>query len=268
MATVNNATGVYATLGYNFDDPNGNVPTLSTSALKHLNTMPVFITTWQAEDIRNNNVGGYYQNPLATDLINLANTSLTISDLSDANGLSNLRSISVNLANTANVFIEHTNRLTGITPFVGSDQVNPYLDQAISYGKTALYITNQTDSIKNTSPIMGSFTSLLIGEQITANLNTIIAFAEEIDDSIINRFDANTIASTLSSERVQTMNLYMRAANTFLNTRMNSDINYYGNLKNFIDKYNQTKKFTKLGETEEYLYMNFVASDKLKSRIS
>ncbi|NCA22789.1 MAG: hypothetical protein EBS86_16855, partial [Crocinitomicaceae bacterium] len=174
----------------------------------------------------------------------------------------------VGLANTANVFIEHTNRLTGITPFVGSDQVNPYLDQAISYGKTALYITNQTDSIKNTSPIMGSFTSLLIGKQITDNLNTIIAFSQEIDASIINRNDANTIASTLSRERVQTMNLYMRAANTFLNTRMSSDINYYGNLKNFIDKYNQTKKFTKLGETEEYLYMNFVASDKLKSRIS
>ena len=207
MATVNNATGVYATLGYNFDDPNGNVPALSTSALEHLNTMPVFITTWQAEDIRNNNVGGYYQNPLATDLINLANTSLTISDLSDANGLSNLRSISVNLADTANVFIEHTNRLTGITPFVGSDQVNPYLDQAISYGKTALYITNQTDSIKNTSPIMGSFTSLLIGEQITANLNTIIAFAEEIDDSIINRFDANTIAVSYTHLTLPTSDL-------------------------------------------------------------
>jgi hypothetical protein len=268
MATVNNATGVYATLGYNFDDPNGNVLTLSTDVLEHLNVMPAFITTWQAQDIRDNNVGGYYQNPFVTDLINLANTSLTINEISRANGLSNLRSITVRLANTANVFIEHTNRLTGITPFSGDDTVNPYLDQAISQGKIALYITNQTDSIQNTSPILGSFTSLLIGDQITANLNTIIAFSEEIDDSIINREDANTIRSTLSEERVQTMNLYMRAANTFLSTRINSDVNYYGNLKNLIDKYNQTKKFTNLGETEKYLYINFIASDKLKSRIS
>lgn len=268
MATVNNATGVFATLGYNFDDPNGKVITLSADAQAHLNTMPPFITTWQAQDIKNNDIGGYYQNPLATDLINLANTSLTISDISGANGLANLRSISVGLANTANVYLEHTNRLTGITPFVGEDQVNPYLDQAISYGKTALYITNQTDSIKNTSPIMGSFTSLLVGDQIEANLNTIIAFSQEIDGSIINRNNPNTISSLLSEERVQTMNLYMRAANTFLRTRINSDITFYGNLKNFVDKYNETKKFTKLGETEEYLYMNFVASDKLKSRIS
>jgi len=268
MSTVNNATGVFATLGYNFDDPNGKVTTLSASAQTHLESMPPFITTWQAEDIKNNDIGGYYENPLATDLINLANTSLTILYNCRANGLSNLSFTSRDLANTANTFLEHTNRLSGVTSFLGEDQVNPYLDQAISYGKTALYITNQTDSIKNTAPILGSFTSLLIGTQLKANLNTIIAISQEIDNSLVNRTNANTISSNLSPAQVQTINLTMQAANTFLNSRINSDINYYGNLKNFIDRYNQTKKFAKLGETEQYIYMNIIGTDKLKSRIS
>ena len=32
MASVNNATGVYATLGYSFNDPNGDIEILSTDA--------------------------------------------------------------------------------------------------------------------------------------------------------------------------------------------------------------------------------------------
>ena len=169
MAKVNNATGVFATLGYNFDDPNDKITTLSTGALEHLNNMPTFITTWQAQDIKNNDVGGYHQNPVISEITDFKNITLTIlSHSSNANGLGSLVTTSRYLANTANAFIDHTNRLSGITPFYGEDQVNPYLDQAINYGKTALYITNQTDSIENTAPILGSFTSLMIGPQITA----------------------------------------------------------------------------------------------------
>ena len=265
MATVNNATGVYATLGYNFDDPNGNIPMLSAGALEHLNTMPALVTTWQAQDIRDNNVGGYYQNPVISEITEFRDITLIIMDnSSNANGLGSIVTTSRYLANTANAFIDHTNRLSGVTPFA-NDVVNPYLDQAIGLGKTALYITNQTDSIKNTAPILGSFTSLMIGPQITANANTFLLFAEEIQAANNNPY---TVDQVLILSRVQAINAYMRAANTFLNSRINSDVNYYGNLKNFIDKYNQTKKFTKMGETETYLYMNFIGTDKLKSRIS
>jgi hypothetical protein len=265
MATVNNATGVFATLGYNFDDPNGQITTLSTDAQAHLNSMPPFITTWQAQDIRNNDVGGYYQNPVISQLTNIKNTVLLILQKSGANGLSNIRSSSADFANTANAFIEHTNRLSGVTPFTGSDQVNPYLDQAVIAGKTALYVTNQTDSIKNTAPILGSFTSLMIGPQLQANADVISTYPTEIQAGIDNPYTTNSV---LIPSRVQAMNSYIQSANTFLTNRMNSDINYYGNLKTFVDKYNTTKKFTKLGETEQYLYINFIGTDKLKSRIS
>ena len=71
MALVNNATGVYATLGYNFNDPNSDVINLSANTVAHLNSMPAFIETWQAQDIANNTVGGYYQNPVAVSYTHL-----------------------------------------------------------------------------------------------------------------------------------------------------------------------------------------------------
>ena len=46
MALVNNATGVYATLGYNFSDPNGAVQTLSASTQAHLNTIPAMAVSY------------------------------------------------------------------------------------------------------------------------------------------------------------------------------------------------------------------------------
>ena len=47
-------TGLYNTLGYNFDDPNGDVNTLSDNTIAHLNTMPEMIKSWQVTDIINN----------------------------------------------------------------------------------------------------------------------------------------------------------------------------------------------------------------------
>jgi hypothetical protein len=265
MATVNNATGVFATLGYNFDDPNNQVVSLSSDAEAHLNSMPPFIVTWQAQDIRNDDVGGYYKNPVITELLSIKNSVLKILVDSDANGLATLNVTSSFFANTTNAFIAHTNRLSGVTKFTGSDQINPYLDQAVTAGKTALYITNQTDSIKNTAPIMGSFTSLLIRPQLEANATALAAYSQEIENGIDNPY---TTHSVLMPTRIEIIDEYIQSANTFLTDRMNSDITYYGNLKKFVNEYNETKKFTKMGETERYLYMNLVGTDKLKSRIS
>jgi hypothetical protein len=253
MTTVNNASGIFATLNYNFDDPNGLVATLSDDAQKHLDSMPPFISSWQAQDIINNNVGGYYKNPLANDIILLRNAACNIGIGSITGSSGGVIIQAVKLANTANTFLEHTNRLSGITPYTGEDSVNPYLEIALNSGKVVLYVTNQTDSIKNTAPIMGSFTSILVGPQIKANAET------------INTYSYSTVTTEGQNE---TINTYLTGANTFMTVRMNSDITYYTNLKDFIDKYNQTKKFNKAGEVEIGLLMNVIGTDKLKSRIS
>jgi hypothetical protein len=39
-------------------------------------------------------------------------------------------------------------------------------------------------------------------------------------------------------------------------------------IQKFVDKYNTTKKFSNMGETETYLVNNFVGTDKIKERIN
>jgi hypothetical protein len=269
MPLVNNATGVYATLGYNFDDPNNYVNNLSSNAQAHLNSMPAFIQTWQAEDISDNNIGGYYQNPVANDVILIRNAASNIA-FSSANvsSLANVVNISILLANTCNAFLQHTDRISGVTPFGGGEITSvedPYFDTAMAVGKTALYLTNQTDSIVNSSPIMGSFTSILVGPQISANANTIIIYSTQVKNSISGLESETT---NLSPTQITTINTYLHLANTFLSDRKTNDVTYYNNLKDFINKYNSTKKFVNMGETERFLVMNIVGTDKIKSRIS
>jgi len=168
MASVNNATGVFATLGYNFSDPNSDVINLSANTVAHLNSMPAFIETWQAQDIANNTVGGYYQNPVnsnTSSIITISQTMIIVANTGASQNIANCNLIITaanGLYNNTSSFLAHTNRISGVTPFVGQDVVNPYYDTAMGLGKTALYITNQTDNITNTSPILGSFTSILI----------------------------------------------------------------------------------------------------------
>jgi hypothetical protein len=76
MTTVANSTGVFATLQYSFDDPNGAVQIFSANTQAHLNTMPAFIESWQAQDIANNDVGGYLPEHFLTALALRAGDSI------------------------------------------------------------------------------------------------------------------------------------------------------------------------------------------------
>lgn len=266
MALVNNATGVYATLGYNFSDPNGDVLNLSANTVAHLNSMPAFIESWQAKDIADNNVGGYYQNPVAANvnsIITISQNLIQQANIANTNGYSNALPIEVSanaLAITAQSFLDHTNRISGVTPFTGQDVVNPYYDTAMGLGKTALYITNQTDNITNTSPILGSFTSILIGSQI-GSANTVLA-ADLV--TLTNEVSANTITDAQISQILSDIS----NTSTLLSARQSADVTYYGNLRTFVDNYNTVKKFQNMGETETYLVNNFVGTDKIKERIN
>ena len=274
MAQVNNATGVYATLGYNFTDPNNDVLALSADVQEHLNSTPAIISSWQAQDIANNSVNGYFQNPVAnsTQIIwNSANSIITLT----AN-VSNLNTVvypaSVSLSSTANSFMQHTNRLSGLTPFEGQDLINPYYEMAINYGKQVLYIVNQTDNITNSSPILGSFTSILVNPQIRDYSNTVNSYIILIANSISSNTDPETgftsNTSNLSNSQITQITTDLSNTNVYLTSRQANDVTFYGNIQTTINKYNTTRQFTGMGETQTYLLENFIGSPKLISRIN
>lgn len=284
MATIENGSGVYATLGYNFSDPNHNVLPLSEATLNHMNVVPALVTTWQAQDIANNDIGGYYQNPVAntTQLINDTANSIVfystgvISADSVANAIFQQLAAST-LPAEAQQYILHTNRLSGVSSYAtdiqsGLDTSNkPYLTTAMSLGKSALYIVNQTDNIQNTSPIMGCFTSILVGPQLQDQSNVIFSYPGLIANSINIVLDGGGVATNVSNltlAQVQAISNNVSNTVTLLNTRRVADETFYTNLQIFNTNFSQVSQFSNMGETQSYLVNNLIGTPKLLSRIN
>ena len=267
MTTVNNASGLYSTLGYNFNDPNGDISTLSTNTQAHLNSMPAFITSNQAQlmitsgnsPISQSNL---YKNPVANTIQTMWNTANSV--ISIAPGMStnsnNLINVAISLASTANSFMWHTNRLSNLVNFDGTDTTNPYYTQALSFGKIAMYITNQTDGITNTSPLLGSFTSLFIGPQLNVDSAAITVDYTTYQTGIQN--------DTLTITQYGIIESDMNSAIALMSTRQSADVTYYTNLKNMVNNYNTVKQFSNMGETQKYLVSNFIGTSTATSMIS
>ena len=265
MALVNNATGVYATLGYSFSDPNNDVQMLTANTQAHLNTMPAVITTWQAQDIANNAVGGYFQNPVANSVISIGSSANSIyisaNSVSNRANLNSIITASRSLAAVVPGFINHTDNLSGINPI--TQFTVPYYQNATSLGKTALYITNQTDGIVNNSPILGSFGSILIGPQISNQANTLAN-----DLIIINNSITGTGQSNLTSIQITQIASDISNTTTLLSTQRTQDVTFFNNLQTLVNNYNTTKQFNNLGQSQSYLLNNFIGTPKLQTRIN
>jgi len=276
MPTVNNTTGVYSVLNYNFSDPNGYIQVMDANTQSHMNSMPAFITEWQATDIKNSDVGGYYYNsvaPVTQRIWNTANSIMSITaNVANLNTNSAIYIAASTLASTSNTFLIHTNRLSNVDPFGGQDIDQPFYLNALNFGRMAMYVTNQTDGIINTSPIMGSFTSLLVTPQLTANSNTINTYVTLISGSITTETDIETglTSNTSNLTNLQLTQIYSGLANTnnLMGGRRNADVTYYNNLRNFVNNYNTVKAIGNLSETEKYLANNFIGTQKLITRIN
>lgn len=274
MAAVKNATGVYATLGYNFSDPNNNIQTFDANTQNNLVQFPPLIQSWQAQDIASNSVGGYFQNPVADYINTIITVSQQIFVLANSvsgnanssySGTANLTSIipaANNLVIDASSFLVHTNKLSGVTSMTGQTdiQINPYYQTAVAYGRQAIILTNQTDGIVNNSPILGCMTSILIGPQLSAYANTLS------NDLIIltNGITGNTITNA----QVTLITTDLTSTDSLMATRQSSDVTFFQKLETLVNNYKSTQQFSNMGDTETYLCNNLVGTPKLISRIN
>ena len=284
MALINNASGVYATLGFNFSDPNGTVQEFSANTQANLQQFPPVIKEWQATDLKNNDIGGYHQNPVAGYLNTIKITANTICiaianaytspgvDTNEPPGplppsyygpsLANV-AIAANsiISNTQNM-IFHTDKVSGVTPMEGKEDtdINPYYKTLTAYGKQAIYITNQTDGIVDNSPILGSLTSLLVVPQFNSYASNVALYLTKVNTIIAANSDpTGAITGILSG---------INELNAFMIERQGHDVAFFTNVKNMINKFNQMRSFSNSGETEKYLLNNVVGTDKIKTRIN
>lgn len=276
MPTSEYPSGLFHSFNYNFDDPNGYIKELSQDTKDHLASMPPFITPWQAEDIANQDFDGYYQNPMQSVVMLIwENANAIYQAANTGNGvinMANVKTSAAELISNTQSFLFHTNRLSGLTTWDGTDLINPYMEQAMSAGRTAMYITNQTDGVTNNAPILGSFTSLLIEPQLIANNDILTIYTSNVVNSISETFDIilqqNVHTSNLTGTQISTIDTHIKNMKNYMRYRQISDVDYYNNVKYFIDGYNKTKKLNNLGETEKYLIANFIGTNKAKTRIA
>lgn len=291
------ADSIFKRLEFNFDG--AGVLEMSSNVASFMNTIPTLLQPWQIKDISDNNVGGYHTNPVSGVTQTIRNTcnslvTLLSSSSSSEDGFTNTISSVVgttsqitNLFTTINtncssiggtnggLFIEHTNRISGVTPIGADADVHPYYSTAMSVGQTIMYLTNQSDGISNNAPIVGSFTSILIGDDLDALELEISSYEETINSSITltETFDGNgnssiTRTSSLSYDVVNNMCNNIITINTTLSTRRLHDENFFQNSRDVSDEFNTLRSYSSMGQTANNLCQNYVGSAKLLSRIN
>lgn len=280
-------------LGYNFDDPNGYVGDFSSNVISHLENVPSVIEDWQSQDIADDNVGGYLQNPVGTVTQNISSSANNIIfTLSPGANVANIPNLTVSISGTTptintvfqnilnvasslylqssdatNGFKAHTDRVSGVTNFTDyleNTTINekPFYNTIMAYSKVGVYIMYQTDEVSNSSTVLGSMTSILIKPQLDGYSNTISTYANTINSSITAGVSNMTL--TAATE------IYNNLANTnnLMNTRRTHDENFFTNLRTLIGNYNNTRQFSRMGETQLDLMNSHIGTDKLKDRIN
>lgn len=291
---------IYSRLQFNFDFPEGNELTLSNAAVKSLETFPPLLEDWQAKDIADNNVGGYFENKLANTINTIMSTSANIVSILTGNPSTNTNSVSgttieitnlfnnaaISLANVANtditsngegiLFLDHTDRISGIIelgsqPETGRDtSVLPHFKTAIGVGRILTYLTYQTDNVSNTSVQTGSFTSLFVRNTISTYSTTLLPYPNLIANSITTtgsgtEMDPFVRTSNLSLSVVQTLATTANNIIETFKTRRQHDVNFYQNSREILNEYGEVSYFTKTGETQSKFLKEVVGSSKLTS---
>lgn len=247
-----------------------NTITFSESTQNSLANLPPILTTWQMEDIANSATTGYFVNPVGNVTSNLQSVMIQIASTANGvAGLSNIASNAVSSSISVNQFYQHTNRISGVTPFdanTSGDQLplQPYYNDCIGIGKALTYLIYQSDGISNNAVIMGNFGSLYTGNTLIFHYNTLNSDLITIQNSLTYSIDS--VTSNLTPVQVMQITQNILTMNSFVINSRTQDVNFYYNSRAILEDYNSVKGFTRPGDSEKYLY-EIIASDKLKERI-
>lgn len=280
---------LFSRLNYTFTDPNSVISPLSDDVKRTLDGMPKMLESWQAEDLATSNTGGYFVNPCANITSNIWTTSNTlVSVANNVQGSGNLTGLWTQIHTTlsyisnsstgntqAGDFLEHTNRISGITSIaVSADQgvANlPHYETATQTGKALVSLIYQTDGISNNAPIMGNFTSLFVANDLIVIYNTLSTYANIVNNSITTTVDPVTFlpinTSNLTYNVVNSLATTANSANSIFYERRVHDEQFFKNSSDLLIDYKKVRGIGNSGQAESYLIENFIGSNKLLSRL-
>lgn len=281
---------VFGRLQYNFDNSKfGDAIEITDKAKNALNNSPIVLKTWQVNELADGNIstGDYYKNPVLNVTNQLwANVNTLISVVnsvlyqdydypSSAANAANLISSTSNLNLQIINFIRHTSNVCGLNTSrgqstEGTDELTEYpdYDKAVSLGQQLLLVTNKTDSVANSTPLLGSMTSLFISDEIIANTINLISDTATFNTTLrIGGLYSNTL-SNITTSAIISIITNVEKANSLLYVRRTHDWNFYRNGREIINDYNKVSKFGRVGGTQTYLINNMIGTDKYKEYLA
>jgi hypothetical protein len=282
---------VYERLNFSFDTGKfGDSINLSESAKNYLNSSPDQLQAWQKSDLANGSIVAtdYFKNPMIDVTARLSGNVNTMSQIVQTinifeNGSNTAMGTSLtNLIIEIRNYLSHTSNISGVTEAKANVTENsttvtyfPDYRKAVSAGEQILMLTNTTDNVANSVPLLGNFTSLFITDDINASTNNIINDLVTVRNSIrvatVTEGDppvTTTVnVSNLSANVFTTISANVTAANTLLSTRRLHDWNFYRNSLNILDDYNKVNSLGRVGNTQKYLINNLIGTDKYKNSL-
>jgi hypothetical protein len=287
-------SSLFGLLGYNFNDTAGAVTNYSPEVVDNLSKLPPLLNEWQYEDLRNqdSDVNNYLKNPtkaITQQIVGKVNQILSVSS-----GIGNLGGISgaclnivdhtipgptefsppIFVKGSSTKYIEHCDRLSGLVEPNENTAELPHYDLAIGVGKSLVFLTYQSDGIQNNAPILGSFTSILIGNELELKNTAIIDYPDFISASIscdsFEDSNGNTFivcTSNLSSQVIAQIQNDLNEINSLFDGRRLHDENYYTNAVALLEKYDEMKRYKDPGQTEKELFVDFIGTERLKSNL-
>ena len=279
-------------LGLNFSnekfnealDPYGN---LNKSLIK----TPSPYKKWQFDAVANDDINGYFKNPMleiSQEIRNAANTMYTASKPVAA--LAAITTASSNLAgfdtttgdndnppivttHTKGIiefFIPHTNNISGVTASTSS--AFPDFNSGMAIGEYMMQLTNRYDGVEDASAALGAFTSLFIGDELGVLVIKINDGAKKVATSIVvettgGEDPVTTYSTNLSAGLITTITNDITECCNLINDRYNHDINFFRNSISTMNKFNQISKFNSLSKVSLHLIDKLVGTDKLKNNL-
>jgi spore coat protein CotF len=266
-------TTVYSRLGYSFDTARfGNAAKLSSGAANTMATIAnntPSVPNWLKTDLAAGGIvkTNYLYNPTASNLASMLSSTITIvnaaisgNNTSSSNNYALLANAGNNLIISINSFKSHTDNISGITT-VSNPNVPSY-STASSIGLQNFLTLSKTDganTLTDTTPILGSFTSLFIPDILQANTIQLTYYATEIA--------ANATPNLSNSEIVNITNYCTNTA-SILNVRRTADWAFYQNSVHVSQDYGFLMQFNNMGGTSNYLINNVIGTPAFVAKLN
>jgi hypothetical protein len=245
---------------------------MSEKAKAFLNASPIKLSSWAQSDLANGNIDRteYFQNPVSpyississnlNSIITLCTTDPDTNYPSSSAAIKNLANSCNNLVTQITLFLDHTNRLSGVnTSYVDTStrQLKADYQQIVGVGGMLTTLLAYTDNVRTSEPILNNFTSLYIEEELSSN-----------NSSIGNTKNSlQTIPSTLTTTQVNAMNLIVNTANTLLYVRRTEDENYFYTSQQILKDFQTLSSMESAGSTERNLISSKIGTTKLKTSL-